>query len=418
VVQNAARADAYGARVPAEGANVLDHVDIRGNRDMALIEASEKLLDRIYDTAADTQLWCTTLREIAGQMNGQGGILFGVSMKANGFRALHFEYNGGLDEACNRAHRERHMGNPWSAAMYSKPVGCVVFSDEFVPLRTLQRTSFYDEVLHPQDVAHNAMVSLAARNDFRVAFNICRSSRGGPYEDSEWQFLGRLVPHLNRALLLGFRLDGYRALQQAAYDALDRLAVGVILLDRRERIVYANQPARLFDMAAGPLRFRNGKVEATSSVDSRRLEVLIRAALQGAPMGTMSLQQCTDGGLLSVLVTPVRSRDLDRFGGAGLHDAAVMIFIVAPANRLGVPADWLIEAYRLTPSEAKVALAIASGRTIPEAALHLGLTANTIKTHLSKVFAKTGVSRQSELARLIASIGLVNDAGSSSDGSG
>jgi DNA-binding CsgD family transcriptional regulator len=84
-----------------------------------------------------------------------------------------------------------------------------------------------------------------------------------------------------------------------------------------------------------------------------------------------------------------------------------MIFVVAPANHFGVPTQWLIEAFRLTPSEAKVALAVASGMPVREAARHFGLTANTIKTHLSKLFAKTGVSRQSELARLVASVGLV-----------
>jgi DNA-binding CsgD family transcriptional regulator len=45
--------------------------------------------------------------------------------------------------------------------------------------------------------------------------------------------------------------------------------------------------------------------------------------------------------------------------------------------------------------------------SVPEAAQRLKLSANTVKTHLRRVFAKTGASRQSELARLMALIGLV-----------
>jgi hypothetical protein len=37
----------------------------------------------------------------------------------------------------------------------------------------------------------------------------------------------------------------------------------------------------------------------------------------------------------------------------------------------------------------------------------LGLSPNTVKTHLRKVFAKTGVGRQTELARLVASLGVI-----------
>jgi DNA-binding CsgD family transcriptional regulator len=256
-------------------------------------------------------------------------------------------------------------------------------------------------------MAHNVMMPLAVKDDFRAVFNLCRSARQGPCEANALRLLSVLYAHLRRSLLLGFRLEGYRALQQAEYHALDRLTIGVVLLDRRERIVYLNQSARLFCTAGGPLQLHNMKIETVSSVHTRQLHVLIRAALQGTPTGAMSLPRSSDGRLLTVLVASVRSRDLDRFDDAGMRDAAVLVFIVDPANRVGVPADWLIQAYGLTQSEAKIALAVASGMTIPEAALHLGLTVNTVKTHLSKVFMKTGVCRQSELARLIASVGLM-----------
>jgi DNA-binding CsgD family transcriptional regulator len=112
-----------------------------------------------------------------------------------------------------------------------------------------------------------------------------------------------------------------------------------------------------------------------------------------------------------LLVSSVRGRDIDRFDELQMPDAAVLLFIVDPANSAGIPLSWMMDGYGLTRAEAKVALAASSGLTIPETASRLGVSQNTIKTHLRRVFAKTGISRQSELARLTAAIGIHNAAG-------
>jgi DNA-binding CsgD family transcriptional regulator len=296
--------------------------------------------------------------------------------------------------------------------MEFQSVGRVVLSDEVIPLSDLRPTLFFDEVLHPQDVAHNAMVALAAKDDFRVAFNLCRSAQRGPFGEDERRLLAWLVPHMRRSIQLGFRLDGYRALQHAAFDALDRLSVGVILLDRRARIVYVNAAARSLGSDGGTLHLSNSAVTTYSPPHSQRLGELIRAALRGTPTGSMSVPRASDGQLLTILVSSVRGQDIGRFADLSMPDAAVLLFIVDPANRAGVPASWIMDAYGLTQAEAKIALAASSGLTMPEAANRLGLSPNTIKTHLRRVFAKTGTGRQAELARLMASIGLLRPDGS------
>jgi DNA-binding CsgD family transcriptional regulator len=48
----------------------------------------------------------------------------------------------------------------------------------------------------------------------------------------------------------------------------------------------------------------------------------------------------------------------------------------------------------------------------PEVAAGLGLSPNTIKTHLRRVFKKTGTHRQAELARLVASMAKMTYNGS------
>jgi DNA-binding CsgD family transcriptional regulator len=364
---------------------------------------AEKFLDLIYDAATENELWSRVLTEIADLTRSQGGILFGQSMRAS---RVYFDYNGRLNQDCNRAYQERHMRNPWSERMENQPIGRVVFSDEIVELPELQSTSFYDEVLRPQDVAHNGMIALAAKDDFRAAFNICRSTRQGPFGDEERKYLDWLVPHLRRSIMLGFRLDGYQAMQRAAFNVLEQLSDAVVLLDRRARVLFANAAARAFD-ADGTLRLRQS-IATYSQPHSQRLAELVRLALEGTPAGSMCIPGQVEGRLLTVLVSSVRGKDVGRLADLNMKDAAVLVFIIDPANRTSIPLPRIMDAYGLTQAEARVALAASSGKTIVEAAKLLELSPNTIKTHLRRVFAKTGRGRQAELAKLMASVGSVH----------
>lgn len=59
--------------------------------------------------------------------------------------------------------------------------------------------------------------------------------------------------------------------------------------------------------------------------------------------------------------------------------------------------------FDLTPAETRVYTAIADGRTLGETAKKLGISLATAKTHLLRLFAKTGTRRQAELVRLAGS---------------
>jgi DNA-binding CsgD family transcriptional regulator len=62
--------------------------------------------------------------------------------------------------------------------------------------------------------------------------------------------------------------------------------------------------------------------------------------------------------------------------------------------------------FELTQAEARLALQISAGDNIPEAAVKLAISENTVKTQLASVYAKTGANRQSELTRLIRELAL------------
>jgi DNA-binding CsgD family transcriptional regulator len=364
------------------------------------IELNDRFLDLVYDAATEPELWSSVLTELSDATGSLGGVLFGQST-----RKVFFDYNGRLDVDRIRIYQEQHLSNVWSEYMFRQPAGRLVGSDEIVPLATLQKTAFFDDILRPQEIAHSVMAKLFGDDDFHGAFNICRSERQGPMDEGGRRLIFAMVPHLRRSVALGFRLDGYRAIQRAEYAVLDQLASGVILLDQRSRILYINAAARLFGLEDGALSLRGGTLRARSLAHAKRLDDLILGAQRGLPAGAMSIPRIGNGQLLTVLISSVRGRDIERFANMSMPDAAVLVFIVDPVNSSGMSISWVMDAFGLTPAEARVALAASSGAAIPVVAMSLQLSQNTIKTHLRKIYAKTGTSRQAELARLIASLG-------------
>jgi DNA-binding CsgD family transcriptional regulator len=234
-------------------------------------------------------------------------------------------------------------------------------------------------------MAHNAMLTLARKDDFFGVFNMCRSEAQGPFEEDALRLFSPLYPHLRRALQLGFRLDAYKAMQRAQFDVLDRLSVGIILLDRAAKVVFANAAARAMSADDGVLRLQNSAVTTATAPHGQQLEQLIQAAMRHLPVGTMSIPRPRDGRLVAIVASSIRGKDIDRFSGIGMRDIAAMLFISDPARPPDIPAQWIMDVYGLTLAEARVALCAASGSSIAEVAHNLNVSSNTVKTHLRQI---------------------------------
>ena len=61
----------------------------------------------------------------------------------------------------------------------------------------------------------------------------------------------------------------------------------------------------------------------------------------------------------------------------------------------------MAKTFKLTPSELRVLLAIVQVGGVPETAEALGIAEATVRTHLHRLFAKTGTRRQAELVKLV-----------------
>ena len=89
-----------------------------------------------------------------------------------------------------------------------------------------------------------------------------------------------------------------------------------------------------------------------------------------------------------------------------LQPAAVAAVFIRTSEDEQEAADMVATAYDLTPAEKRVLTCLLRGSTLAETAATLEVAASTAKTHLNKIFSKTGVTRQADLMRLGARLAL------------
>nr|WP_255697106.1 helix-turn-helix transcriptional regulator [Sinirhodobacter sp. WL0062] len=84
--------------------------------------------------------------------------------------------------------------------------------------------------------------------------------------------------------------------------------------------------------------------------------------------------------------------------------AAVLVLILDPDRRNVPDCDLLARAFRLTPTEARIAGLLVHGQRPDEIAQTMGVSWTTVAFHLKKLFSKTATNRQTDLIALILSL--------------
>jgi len=80
---------------------------------------------------------------------------------------------------------------------------------------------------------------------------------------------------------------------------------------------------------------------------------------------------------------------------------AVAVIVCDPEFRWLIPDSVLRPLYGLTRAEAELASHLINGDSLSRIATKTGSSLNTIRSHLKKLFQKTGTRRQAELVRLL-----------------
>ncbi|MBX9827404.1 MAG: LuxR C-terminal-related transcriptional regulator [Xanthobacteraceae bacterium] len=364
-----------------------------------------RLITDIYDTALDPASWSGVLASMAGTMNAQAGALLS---KDSSRRSVDATCHTGLDPHFERTY----------ADTYGKlgPVATSAFCDtdriasipELMPYDEYCRSSFYREWAKPQGWADVAVGVLEKSASGCAYLSFARNQSAGMVDDDMRRRLSLVLPHVRRAVLVGKALEFKQAEAAAFADMLDGLSAGLFLLDAGGRVVHANAAANEILDAADFLRATCGRLAAGDSQADQTLRDALAATGNGdAAIGArgIALPLIAHDGVRHVAhVLPLTSGT--RRAAGMTYTATAALFVRKAALAPPSTPDVISKTYNLTPAELRVLLAIVEIGGVPEVADALGVADTTVKTHLSRLFEKTGTGRQADLVKLVAGFSM------------
>lgn len=160
----------------------------------------------------------------------------------------------------------------------------------------------------------------------------------------------------------------------------------VILIDSDRRVIDASRAARSLLDEAAVIESDFGRLAARCQTDMARIE---RAITEARWRGISSAR--LGGGAIEA--------DIVRINGIWAKPGFLVI-----ARRRTDPGrvDRAARCFGLTPAENRLLDCLVEGLELKDAACRLGVARTTARTHLQRIFDKTGVRRQTDLQRMVA----------------
>ena len=203
------------------------------------------------------------------------------------------------------------------------------------------------------------------------------------------------------ALTGSSQLSAADVAQSLAMEALDALAVGVLFTTADGSVLHANRAAREVAAQGDGFSLAESRVTSSNARQNKELRALLaQAARPGAPMSALCLPRTSQCRPYILLIAPLRQASLGGLAPISMSEQPVLVFIRDPESGFALSSSDVCTVLGLTPAEARVLIAIADGASLADASATLGITKNTVRSHLQHIFIKTGVSRQSELVLL------------------
>ncbi|MBO4226642.1 helix-turn-helix transcriptional regulator [Bradyrhizobium neotropicale] len=272
----------------------------------------------------------------------------------------------------------------------------VATDDDCVDAEVRKRSPYYQEFLRPCGFTDWAGVRIG-RGDLVWNLSIQRTSDQGPFSNAELNWLARISNALDSIVQTSVTLG--MAKGEAALHAFDFSDQAAILLDRRGSVVRPNAAAER--MIGEDLQISAGKVVCSNAPATDRLNRAIKALLWSQQTSTTPpvVFPKASGGKL--VIYPMRLPGLTNSPLSAFH----AILVIADTDAADTAATTTLrDAFDLTAAEARLAIAIATGKDLDSFSVERQISKETVRNQLKSIFLKTGTNRQAQLAVTLATL--------------
>ncbi|WP_035872845.1 helix-turn-helix transcriptional regulator [Cucumibacter marinus] len=354
----------------------------------------EEIIERIYSAAVGDTAWPDLLCNIADLGGMEHAMLVAVDPEMDRASVM--------APRADTAHISAYVDHWWRHDPASPRAGKTanpVPTQGEASIEAEKHAGFYFEFLRPAGLGVQAILANLVREE-RAFVNFAMPASVGDDEiHSQALSTARLLsPHLRRSARISRRLRMMRAEWRAVTAATPVIEQGgVLILDAARRALFASPMAeRMMIDPACPLQ---SKDQSIGFVDPRA-DAEFGAALKTLLGGRMPVAAArrlrvhgTGSQRFEIDILPNRWNSDCPFGSR----PCAMVTIRAIAETQDAGGQRLMAQFGLTPKEAEIAIEVMKGDGRAAVAQRCGISVNTVRTHLERIFGKTGVRRQAEL---------------------
>ena len=356
------------------------------------------LIDRIYASVERPELWPETIGAIGRLIGGPNDFWSADS-------GFHPQRTPTASEAACRAQFLLSRADLRALDQYAAEFDNLIarfLRLVFLSVLWSQKDVGAREVLGARIVRRYLHSREASRSDDHVARRLIAAmwDDGLIFGLRHLQYMQLLAPHLDRAARLQMRLNLVTLRSELVSGALDRLTVGVVVVDQAGSGIWHNR--RAAEIASDPqvLTFIGQRLTGRDAASTQSIRELITRAVDRGEAGLLPIER-EDLRPLLLVAAPLKPGAIYDLPAQPGETGYGVLFISDPDRSENLSVELLRSAFDLTYREAQTAIAIAHGHGLKTAARAMGVAPTTARSQLQQVFAKTGTSHQAELAGLI-----------------
>ncbi|KPH66768.1 MULTISPECIES: helix-turn-helix transcriptional regulator [unclassified Novosphingobium] len=266
--------------------------------------------------------------------------------------------------------------------------------EELIALDRGEHEAFYADLVTTHRVTDLRQMRVREAGGVDARLTIVSLSRS--FDVQTDRLLCALAPVLRSVLRNYIVLERERFTASLAEEAIRRLQFGWIALDAGGGIVDSDPVGEMLLRESGVVgRTPRGRLTIADRAAERTLLATIRTMASQLEASPKAVSLSSDPWF-DMLLVPAPHRLLGPIG-----KPVIVAYVHGDSWGTADRCEQLMDLFRLTRSEARLALEICRGRSIAEAACQLDLQVETVRGYSKRIFAKTGARGQTDLVRIL-----------------
>lgn len=285
--------------------------------------------------------------------------------------------------------------------------GAFFVTQEHFDQRFVDRSPWFQEFMIPNGMCWSTGGTVPIEQGVATILALLRAHDRGAYSSDELHRAKRIWTHFKRATSISIQTEELRRRAALGEASLDRMEIGILSTGPDGTVRYANRNGLALVEQSRALHMRGGRVCGITPAAAGLLERAIADATASRRATSFALGGPSPAES-DTLVTVCPVAETSSFWNMILQPTA-LVLLRRPDHQRMLSVRQLMQLFRLSPAEARLARALAQGATPEEYAVAEEVSTATVRTQLRKIFGKTGTARQAELVRLLVGIPPIRD---------